>query len=86
MSETLSLDWIGQTLRTMQAEQRSIRDENALIRSAIIEMSNVLLARVAAFEGHTDTRIDNVERRIGEALTGINDLKEMLARLAPPKG
>ena len=47
MSETISLDWIGTTLRAVQAEQRSIRNETALIRSALSEAVTVLLDRIA---------------------------------------
>jgi len=64
MSETISLDWIGTTLRTIQAEQRSIRDENALIRGALSEAITVLLARIAAFEAHIDTRMDVLNVRL----------------------
>jgi len=35
MSETISLDWIGARLRAIQAEQRTLRSENELIRTSL---------------------------------------------------
>lgn len=35
MSETISLEWIGRTLLAIQAEMRTIRDENVLIRTEL---------------------------------------------------
>ena len=64
MSETISLDWIGTTLRTIQAEQRSVRDENALIRAALNESISVILQRIAAFEAHPDSRMDVLNLRL----------------------
>jgi hypothetical protein len=86
MSETISLEWIGTTLRAVQAEQRSIRNENALIRSALSEAVTVLLDRIAQFEAQTDTRTDRLEQRMAEAVTGINDIKELLGRISRPPG
>jgi len=74
MSETISLDWIGTTLRTIQAEQRSTRDENALIRSALSEAITVLLARIGTFEAHIDTRMDVLGVR-------LDGLQRVLAEL-----
>jgi molecular chaperone GrpE (heat shock protein) len=75
MSETISLEWIGRTLRELQAEQRSIRDENKLIRNAISEMANVLLPRIGNFESHVDIRLDEQRKEIAGLLeklaTGI---------------
>jgi hypothetical protein len=62
-------------LRTIQAEQRSVRDENKLIRSALSEAitlmmariagsEDVLLARIAHFEALVETRLDKLERMI----------------------
>jgi hypothetical protein len=72
---SVSLEWIGATLRTIQAEQRSVRDENKLIRSALSEAitlmmariagsEDVLLARIAHFEALVETRLDKLERMI----------------------
>ena len=44
---SVSLEWIGATLRTIQAEQRSVRDENKLIRSALSEAITLMMARIA---------------------------------------
>jgi hypothetical protein len=60
----VSLEWIGAALRTMQAEQRSIRDENQLIRPALSEAVTVLLQRIGNFEAHIDTRMDMLDVRL----------------------
>jgi hypothetical protein len=86
MSDTVSLDWIGTTLRAVQAEQRSIRNENALIRSALSEAVTVLLDRIAQFEAQTDARIDRLEQRMADAVAGIGELKVLLGSIARPPG
>jgi len=69
MSETTgNLDRIGRTLRELQAEQRSIRDENMLIRAAISEMATVLLQRIGNFEAHVDIRLDQQRQEIADWL------------------
>lgn len=75
MSEAISLEWIGVTLRELQAEQRSIRDENRLIRSAISEMATVLLQRIGAFEAHVDVRLDQHRQEI------VNRLEQLAAEI-----
>lgn len=75
MSEAISLEWIGVTLRELQAEQRSIRDENRLIRSAISEMATVLLQRIGAFEAHVDVRLDQQRQEI------VNRLEQLAAEI-----
>ena len=64
MSETVSLEWIGTTLRSIQAEQRSIRDENRLIRQSLIDALTVLTQRIANFEAYLDTRFDQLSARL----------------------
>jgi hypothetical protein len=76
MSETISLDWIGSTLRTIQAEQRSIRDENALIRSSLSDAISVILQRIATFEALMDTRMDVLNVR-------LDGLHKVLERITP---
>ena len=84
MSDTVSLEWIGTTLRAVQAEQRSIRSENALIRSALSEAVTVLLDRIAQFEAQTDARIDRLEQRMAEAVAGIGEVKNLLGGITRP--
>jgi hypothetical protein len=74
MSETISLDWIGSTLRTIQAEQRSIRDENALIRSGLHDAISVILQRISTFEALIDTRMDVLNVR----LDGLHKILERM--------
>lgn len=35
MAETIDLNWIGATLRTIQSEQRSLRTEQDILRKAL---------------------------------------------------
>jgi hypothetical protein len=84
VSDTVSLEWIGTTLRAVQAEQRSIRSENALIRSALSEAVTVLLDRIAQFEAQTDARIDRLEQRMAEAVAGIGEVKNLLGGITRP--
>jgi hypothetical protein len=70
----LSLEWIGATLRAIQAEQRTLRDENQLMRKQLErmltrqEMSEILAVivdRIAGFEKLMETRFDKLEARLG---------------------
>jgi hypothetical protein len=83
MSETINLDWIGATLRTIQAEQRSIRDENALIRSAFGELATVLLQRIGTFEALIETRMDVLNVRIDGLHKAIDRLGDKGLGLKP---
>lgn len=83
MSETVSLDWIGATLRQIQAEQRTLRMENELLRKELVrtnaavtslvtrellsEVLNVIIARIGNFEALMETRMDRLERLITKA-------------------
>jgi hypothetical protein len=64
MSDVIDLNWIGATLRSVQAEQRSIRTENALIRSALSDSITVILQRIGNFEALVETRMDRFETLI----------------------
>jgi hypothetical protein len=69
MSDTISLDWIGATLRSIQAEQRTLRTENELLRSTINttlgEVLRLLSERIGNFEALMEARVDRVERLLG---------------------
>jgi hypothetical protein len=71
MSETVTLESLRVILRELQAEQRTLRDENKLIRSTISDEVTLLMARIAAteemlsrrlrkFEAHIDSRLDQL--------------------------
>jgi len=69
MSESISLDFIGKALRDIQAEQRTLRMENGLMRQemgrmasreVLAEVLNVLVDRIANFEALTETRFDQL--------------------------
>ena len=68
MSETINLDFIGATLRSIQAEQRSIRGENQLIRSALNEAITLLMQRIGNFEEYVDTRLDRHRMHVDQRL------------------
>ena len=74
MSDTISLDWIGAELRKIQAEQRSIRDENALIRSALSDAMTVLLKRIGNFEAYSDTRLDELRKHVDARFDRLESL------------
>ena len=73
MSETVDLSLIGAMLRTLQAEQRTIRDELALMRESLsrsatkaetIQVLDVLSRRIGNFEALVDTRVDGLTTRL----------------------
>jgi len=64
MSETVSLEWIGVTLRELQAAQRSIRAENQLIRNTLNEAITLLMQRIGNFESRVDVRLDQQRQEI----------------------
>ena len=69
MSETISLDWIGARLRAIQAEQRTLRSENELIRTSLTntlgEVLRLLSERIGNFEALSEARVESVEARLG---------------------
>ena len=71
MSDVIDLAWSGTTLRSIQAEQRSIRGENQLIRSALNEAITLLMQRIGNFEAYMDTRFDQTVTTIVERLDRI---------------
>lgn len=73
MSEAISLEFIGSTLRAIQAEQRNARAENELIRGEIgrlaggavtrellSEVLRLLMERIGNFEALMETRLDQL--------------------------
>ena len=87
MSEAVSLDPIGRTLLAIQAEMRTIRDENSLIRrelatkasrDELLDMLRMLSDRIGSFEATVLARLDQTERSLHERLTHLE-------ALLPPK-
>jgi hypothetical protein len=70
MSETVSLEWIGTQLRVIQAEQRTIRAENEILRSTILNaldaVVRVLNDRIGNFEALTEARLDQLRLEMSE--------------------
>ena len=75
MSETVDLTWIGTTLRAIQAEQRTIRAENEILRTTILnalgEVVRVLNDRIGNFEALTEARIDALQNEMRESTAAI---------------
>lgn len=71
MSDVIDLAWIGTTLRSIQAEQRTIRGENQLLRSALNEAITLIMQRIGNFEAYVDTRLDQTVTTIVERLDRI---------------
>lgn len=76
MSGTITLDFIGATLRAIQAEQRTLRTENELIRKDIarlasreelLEVLRVLSDRIANFEALVEARFDQLAGQLAQA-------------------
>jgi ubiquinone biosynthesis protein UbiJ len=83
-SESISLEWIGQTLRAIQAEQRVLHTENRLIRDELAQkltreeaerMVRAFLSHVSAFEARTDTRFDRLEARLEQLAADVAALR-----------
>jgi hypothetical protein len=75
MSDVIDLAWIGTTLRTIQAEQRSTRNENQLIRSALSEAITVILQRIGNFEALIEMRMDRLEPRMAATEARFDQLE-----------
>jgi hypothetical protein len=87
VSEAVSLDPIGRTLLAIQAEMRTIRDENSLIRrelatkasrDELLDILRMLSDRIGSFEATMLARLDQTERSLHERLTHLE-------ALLPPK-
>ncbi len=74
MSDQVSLDFIGSTLRSIQADQRTLRMENELMRKELgrlasrdelLEVLRVLADRIGNFEALMEARFDLLMARLG---------------------
>ena len=77
MSDAVSLEFIGTTLRAIQAEQRTLRGENELIRrevgrvaglvatrDGLLEVLRVVTDRIGTFEALMEARFDQLLARL----------------------
>ena len=77
MSDAVSLEFIGTTLRAIQAEQRTLRGENELIRREVgrvaglvatrdelLEVLRVVTDRIGNFEALMEARFDQLLSRL----------------------
>ena len=80
MSETISLEWIGMTLRELQAEQRSVHAETQLIHKALSEAITLLMQRMSNFEARVDVQLDQQRQEI---VGRLEQLAAEISHLAP---
>ena len=80
VTDSYTLSFLGQVLREMPAEMRTIRSENALLRrelggkasrEEVLNVFSELSDRIGAFEGRLERRFDQTERSIEERLIRI---------------
>src|SRR5271166_2376230 len=62
--ENVRLDWISAMLRTIQAEQRSMRDENDLLRKTVLEVVRLLGDRIGSVEALIEAKIEESEAKV----------------------
>ena len=80
MSEAIGLGFVGATLRAIQAEQRTLRDENKLIRlelgrlarqlasrEELLQVLTVVTDRSDNFEARLEARFDQLSAQIGRS-------------------
>jgi hypothetical protein len=76
MSDTITLDFLGKTLRQIQADQRTLRMENELLRKELgrfsggvatreelSEVPRVIVDRIANFEALMEVRFDRLDAK-----------------------
>jgi prefoldin subunit 5 len=84
MSEAINLEFIGSTLRSIQAEQRTLRSENELLRSeigrlagamatrdTIMEVLRLIMERIGNFEALMETRIDMLSGQVATIAAAV---------------
>ena len=80
MSDMISLDWIGAQLRVIQAEQRTPRTENDLLRTTILnslgDVVQVLSDRISNFEALLEARIDHLATTIEPRLAQLESRQD----------
>jgi hypothetical protein len=82
MSDTVSLSLIGAQLHAIQAEQRTLRGENELIRKELGRMAGAMISRDTLSEvlGVLVDRIANFEALIEARFDGLT---AQISRLEP---
>ena len=77
MSDAIGLDFIGSTLRAIQAEQRTLRAENEMLRlvlgrltgamatrETVLEVLRLIMDRIGNFEALLEARMDGLSVQI----------------------
>lgn len=85
MSDVINLNWIGAQLRAIQAQQRTDRAENELIRSALGDVVRVLNDRIADFETNLEARIDRLEGVMNVRFEGVHAILDRIEAHLGPK-
>jgi hypothetical protein len=86
---TITLDFLGEAVRQMQADIRNLRFEVGALRaergetirlvSDLIQTSETrMLDRIAAGEAHFDVRLDHIERDMAEMRDRMDRLERRL--------
>jgi hypothetical protein len=76
---TISLDWIGRTLRALQADYRTLRAEVDALRAEVAGLpaavadvirgsESRIMDRIAAAEARTDSRLDRLTAQLGKEI------------------
>lgn len=70
MADVADVKMLGQLMRELQAQMRTLRDDNRLIREELavkvtrddlFRLATVITDRFAELEAHTDNRLDQIE-------------------------
>jgi predicted nucleic acid-binding Zn-ribbon protein len=73
MSETVSLERTGSTLRELQAGQRSIYIEKQQIRTALNEAITHLMQRIGSLEAHIEDQRQEIVGRLEQLAAAAID-------------
>lgn len=69
----LSLEFIAQNLRLLQADQRSVRSELRAIGERIDGLERSFGDRIAGFEARMETRLDQIQSELSHNMQLIID-------------
>ena len=94
MGDTITLDFLGATLRSIQAEQRTLRMENELMRKdlgrigsqlatreELLEVLRVLAERLGGFEAMMQTRLDQLGAQNAQTADRLDQLGGQFAQV-----
>ena len=85
MSDVVDLRWIGRTLREVQAQQRSLNTEQAIMRRLLSDAISALLDRIGNAEALFETRFDRLDQRLDQTERSIEERLDRIERLLTAK-